>query len=332
MSRFGLFLQKYVHHFDFQQKSFGIDVGSFQTRIQYHGKVIFLEPTCVARHTANREVVAIGKMAADLQGKTPPSVEVIWPVRAAQVIHTEALQQFLHATFQKTGLLTKETLPFFRNDVKVALPSQTSEVQKEAWKKIGDGLSAKIHTVSKIAALTNNPTRRHYTFFIDIGAMTVEMGVVTQDNIVLGKTERIGGEDITQLIIDTIRRKSHMEVGYLTAEEVKKEIVRVESAENKARKMVVHGRDVLTGLPTTFSISSEIFHEEVLQWARKVEEEVRRFCLATPPEILSQALAQGVFLTGGGTQLIGLAEFLSKSLKTEMVISSTPFEDVVKGL
>jgi rod shape-determining protein MreB and related proteins len=332
MSRFGSFLQKYVHHLDFQQKSFGLDVGSFNTRIQYHGKVIFLEPTCLAVHTANREVIAVGKMAADLQGKTPASVEVIWPIRAAQVIHAEALQQFLKVSLQKTGLLTKETLPFFRNEVKVAVPSQTSEVQKDAWKKTGDGISARITNVSKIAALTNNPTRRHYTFFIDIGAMTIEMGVVTQDNIVLGKTERIGGEDITQMIINTIRRKNHMEVGYLTAEEIKKEIVRVELTENKPRKMVVHGRDVLTGLPSTFSLSSEIFQEEVAKWAKKIEEEVRRFCLATPPEILSQALAQGVFLTGGGAQLVGLAEFLSQALKTEMVISSTPLEDVVKGL
>jgi rod shape-determining protein MreB and related proteins len=332
MSRFGVFLQKYVHHFDFQQKSFGLDVGSFHTRIYYHGRTIFLEPTCIAVHGTNREVIAIGKMAADLQGKTPQHVEVIWPVRSAQVIHSEVLQQFLQAALRKTGLLTKETLPFFRNNALVAVPSQTSEVQKDAWKKMSESISSKVEIISKIAALTNNPHRRHHTFFIDIGAMTIEMGVVTQDNVVLSKTERIGGEDVTQFIIDVTRRKSHMEIGYLTAEEIKKEIVRVEPTDAKPRKMVVHGRDVLTGLPSTFSLSSEIFQTEIVQWAQRVEEEIRRFCLSTPPEILSQSLSQGVFLTGGGAQMGGLAEFLSRSLKTEMIVSSTPFEDVAKGL
>jgi rod shape-determining protein MreB len=332
MSRFTSLLNKYFHQMHSPVETLALDIGSVQTRVAKRGRVLFHEPTCVAIHTHNQEVIAFGQAAAHLIGKTPPSVEVIWPVRYGQVVNIIALEQFLILVMRKIGFSANEILPFKQNIAKTAVSAATTKVQREMVEKIFQRVHITFRPFGKITALAHHANGQHHSFFIDIGGMSMELGVLAQDKVAVERTVRSGGEQLTEMIRDTVRRKCHMEIGRSVAEEVKKEIIRLEAPENKPRKMVTQGRDVLTGLPSTFSLSSEIFQEETWQWARTVEEEIRRFCMNTPSGILTASLSQGIYFTGGASILPGLAEFLSHSLKAEFVLSRTPTEDLVQAL
>jgi rod shape-determining protein MreB len=335
MSRFDKWLRKLAHSSFSAASPLYIDMGSSSTRVLMDGKLVYSESTCIAIHKESGEVVAVGKKAEQLLGKTPQSIEVIFPVRTGKVVHLHPAQQYVKALVGQLAF-SHYSFPIVSQPGIFALPSFATPIQKEMRKKIWYSAHVSLSFESKAHCLMRRVQQLKnmlsVNFVIDIGGMTTEIGVWSENQLVRELTLPYGSEHLTQEIILRVRKEYHCEIGWKTAELIKKEIVQIKDKKGSPKQMVIRGRDTLSSLPTTIQISSEHFQEIATNIAQEIATGFQKVCQDISPELLASSLGEGIFLTGGGAFIGGIKEFLQDRLKTEIILSATPFEDVIRGL
>jgi rod shape-determining protein MreB len=334
MSRFGRLIGKYIENSLKTLPDTAIDLGSANTRVKIAQRVAFHEPTCIAYHKQNQEVITFGQAAADLAGKVPNHITVSFPIRESRVVDTFGLEEFIKAVTQKVYAHQGNGLGLFQARMLVGMSPALTVVQQEAFKKTFQAAHflpvLKNKMDSLITYIHAQPQWKRVMFVVDMGAMTTEIAVYSQGEYVTQKTLPIGGEHFTHQIIQSIRQEYHCEVGWGTAEKIKKEIADIHNAAE--RKMVVRGKDIFTSLPTTIQISAQKLNEPLVEVGNEFLENIHRVCQRITPDLLTAALENGVFLTGGGSLLKGLDMSVGQKLQSEVIKSPTPFEDIVKSL
>lgn len=319
----------------------GIDLGTCNTLVTVLGKgIVIREPSAVARHKKTKEIIAIGKAAKKMIGKTPALIEVIRPLKDGVIADFDATEvmvtHYIQEVHQSHGLIPKIPKP----KVVIGIPSGVTEVERKAVQDVA------IMAGARKAYLIEEPMAAAIgiglpisepggIFIVDIGAGTTEIAVISLGGIVLERCLRVAGDEIDEAVVNFMRLKYSILIGEATAEEIK---IQLGSAfalpaggSVKEKQMVVRGRDLETGLPKSIKIGTAEIREAIAPIIRQIIEEISEVIEETPPELISDIVNRGIVLCGGGSQLQGLDKLIAEETKMPVWIADDPMTAVVRG-
>lgn len=312
----------------------GIDLGTANTLVYVRGKGIMInEPSVVAMNKKTGEVLAIGKEAQRMVGKTPSHIVAIRPLRDGVISDFEVTEQMLAYFIQKVHEDGFHVLP--RPRVVIGIPSSVTEVERRAVEEaslragaravflIEESMAAAIGSRLPIHEATGN-------IIVDIGGGTSEISVISLGGIVVNRTLRIAGDELNENIIQYARNNFNMLIGERTAEDIK---IRIGSAHEDTEHLEapVRGRDLVTGLPKEVIMSGSQAREATQRSVATIVDAVKQCIEETPPELLSDIIEQGIYLAGGGALLRGLANTITDATQIRTHIADDPLTAVVRG-
>ena len=313
-------------------KDIGIDLGTANVLIYIKGEGIVLnEPSVVAIDAESKRPLAFGKEAHEMLGRTPGSVIAIRPMQDGVIADFDITEMMLNYFIKKVN--GKNILS--RPRVIICCPANITAVEKNAIKEAAERTGAKkvfIEEEPKVAAIgaeidISIPSG---SMIIDIGGGTTDIAVLSLGGIVTSESIKIAGNVFDTDIIRYIKNKYKLLIGDRTAEEIKFKIGNVFN-DNKKDKMNVRGRDLVTGLPHTITLTSEEIEEALRDSAYEIVHAAKNVLEQTPPELSADIVEKGVVLTGGGSMLTGLVPLLKDKLKIPVFIADTPLTCVAEG-
>lgn len=313
-----------------------IDLGTANTLVLVLGKgIVIREPSVVARHRKTKQVLAIGREAKKMLGKTPPLIEALRPLQHGVIADFDAassmLEKYIKVTTQRQTIL-----PFLQKPrVIVGIPAGVTEVERRAvWEAALESGAKEAYIIEEPMAAAIGAglaiERPQGVFIVDIGGGTTEIAVISLGGIVINKSIRIAGDEMDLSIASFLRLKYSLLVGLLSAEEVK---ISVGSShiEKRERQTVVRGRDLETGLPKSVRVTSVEIRESLAPVINKIIDAISETVEETPPELLSDIMEQGIVLAGGGALTPGLDKSISEAVKIPVRIAEDPLTCVVRG-
>ena len=316
----------------FLNKDIGIDLGTANVLIYVKGQgVILNEPSVVAIDEETKRPLAVGIEAHNMLGRTPGRVRAIKPMKDGVIADFEITEIMLNHFIKKINGKNLISRP----RILICCPSNITQVEKNAIKEAAERTGAKkvfIEEEPKVAAIgagldISKPTGN---MVIDIGGGTTDIAVLSLGGIVTSSSIKIAGNTFDNDILKYIKEKYKLLIGDITAEEIKKTIGTVYS-KNKKEKMDVRGRDLVTGLPHTITISSEEIEEALKESVYTIVKAAKNVLEQTPPELSADIVEKGRVVTGGGALLDGMIDLLSNELKVPVYIAETPLTCVAEG-
>lgn len=309
-----------------------IDLGTANTLIYVKGRGIVLsEPSVVAIQTGTGKVIAVGREAKKMLGKTPGDIIAVRPMREGVIADFEVVGKMIKYFIAKSQPHRKLVHP----RVVIGVPSGVTEVERRAVREAAEQAGAtKIYLIeaSRAAALgagipVDEPAGH---MVIDIGGGTTEVSVLSLGGIVITNSIRVGGDKFDEAIMAHLKKYHNLIVGEKTAEELK---IKIGSAYplKIVETMEIKGRDAISGLPRTLKIDSVEVREALQDPVNKVLEAVRTTLDQTPPELASDIIDRGIVMTGGGSLLRGLTKFIAKNTGVPVFLAENPLTCVVMG-
>ena len=312
-------------------KELGIDLGTVNVLVCEGGEVVLHEPSVVAISVAEQKIVAVGQEAKDMYGRAPDSIEVMRPLRDGVIADYEVTERLLHY------VITKVCGPFrlFRPQVIITVPYGVTSVESravhEATLQAGAGevflipepLAAAFGADLPVATPSGN-------MVVDLGGGATEAAVVSMSGIVAAHTARTGGMKLDEAIMGYARRKYSLIIGDPTAEEVK---IRIGAALplDEEMTMEVQGRDQVTGLPRTITLSTGEVVEALQEPLGIITGVVKTVLEKTLPELSSDIIDRGMVLCGGVSQLRGIDKLLTKETGVPAFVAEKPLACVALG-
>ncbi len=321
--------------FNFLSQEIAIDLGTANTLIIAHEKVMVDEPSIVAIDRKTDKVIAVGKRAMQMHEKTHDNIKTVRPLKDGVIADFQAAETMMRGMismiFPKNRLFKPSLV------MVICIPSGITEVEKRAVKDSAEQAGAKeVYLIQEpmAAALgigldVQEPVGH---MIIDIGGGTTEIAVVALSGIVCDQSIRVAGDEFTADIVDYMRRQHNLLIGERTAEAIK---INVGSAlidlDEIPDDYQVSGRDLMTGIPKQLVVTySEIGHA-LDKSISKVEEAILKALETTPPELASDIQREGIHLTGGGALLRGLDKRVSQRTKLAVHVADDPLRAVVRG-
>ena len=314
----------------------GIDLGTANIVVYQSGKgVIYNEPSCVAVRKLPRggvEVIAYGHEAKAMIGKTPVGVSVIKPLRDGVIANFDMTEAVLRHFISRACWEGKFSHP----QVVVSVPAKVTEVERRAVIDAALGAGAReayILDEPLAAALgaglpINAPEG---SMVLDIGSGTSEVAVISLGGLVVSNSLRVAGDSMDEAIIGLFRQKHALLIGEQTAEHIKIQIGSVIPLK-KELEMEVKGRDLADGLPKVTRVSSVEIRDVLIPIVSRIEDMVKVALEQTPPELSRDIVDNGVVLTGGGSQLRGLPQKLTKVLNAPVICAEDPVHAIANGV
>jgi len=319
--------------YDLFSSDIGIDLGTANTLVYLgeHG-IVINEPSVVAINQKTGRVVAVGKDAKQMLGRTPAHITAIRPLVDGVVSNFEVTEEMLIYLINKAQEISKKKA---RPRVVVGVPSGITNVETRAVYDATKNAGAReVHIVEEPMAAAIGiklPVKDPVgSMIIDIGGGTTDIAVISLGGIVQSKNLRIAGDKLNQDIISYIRDEFKILIGEKTAESVKMAIGSVLEGE-APMEASIKGRDLVTGLPREVIITDSDVREALANSINTLIEAVKEVLETTPPEILSDVMSRGIVLVGGGALLRGLDTILSDILKIPVYIASDPLTAVARG-
>ncbi|MCX6820201.1 MAG: rod shape-determining protein [Candidatus Adlerbacteria bacterium] len=311
----------------------GIDLGTANTLVYLRGRgIVVNEPSVVAVNQKTGQVVAVGRTAKDMLGRTPGHLVAVRPLVDGVVSDFEATEEMIaYLINQAQGVSRKMLGP----RAVIGVPAGITNVEMRAVKDAAQNAGAReVHIVEEPVAAAlgvRMPIREAVgSMIVDIGGGTVDIAVLSLGGIVRAKNLRSAGDKLNQDIIGYVRSEFKILIGEKTAEEVKMAIGSViEGGENL--QAVVRGRDLITGLPREIILTDQDIREAISQSIDTLVDSVREVLETTPPEILSDIMRSGITLVGGGALLKGLDQLLTQWVKVPVVVADDPLTAVARG-
>ena len=312
----------------------GIDLGTASVLIYVHGKgVVLNEPSVVAVHARTGKVLAVGESAALMMGRTPDQVQAIRPLKDGVISDFKVTEIMLKALISRvhTGFLAR----YFKPTIVVCVPSVITSVEQKA---VEDACK---HAGAKVVYLIREPiaaaigagidiTQASGSIIVDIGGGTTDIAVISLCESVVDSSIRVGGDKFAEAIIKFIRRKHNVLIGEPTAEDLKINIGCAYPREEEL-SMEVRGRNLITGMPATLTITSTEMLEALEEPVSQIFEAVHSVLERTPPELMADISQRGIVLTGGGGQLYGLDRMLAAKVGIEVNLAEDPVSCVAIG-
>lgn len=315
-------------------RNMGFDLGTANIVVYVDGKGIVLrEPTMVAvRSDAKRQVLAVGEEAKKMMGRTPANITAIHPVNEGVIADLDSTQVMIKYLIHKANDFS---VPIVRPRVVVCVPCGITPVERQAVEQVVRNAGARsVHLVDEPMAAAIGAglpvEEASGSMVVDIGGGTSEMAVLSMNGVVISRSVRVGGQKMDEAIINFIKNEYNLLIGERTAEEVK---IGIGSAIPLKRRetVMVRGRDLITGLPHMIEISNEEITEALKEPLTTIMNNLRTCLENTPPELASDVMNRGIYLTGGGAQLSGLDLLISQQTGMPVVIADNPMDCVAIG-
>lgn len=311
----------------------GIDLGT-ATVLVYDEKrgIVLYEPSVVAMDVETQEVLAVGKKAQEMLGRTPGNIVAIRPMKEGVIADFEVTELMLkHFIKESCGKFR-----FFKPWIMICVPAGVTEVERravlEAAMQVGSRNTFVIEEPVAAAIGAGLPIwEPSGNMVIDIGGGTTDIAVLSLGGIVVSESLRVGGDKFDEAIIRYCRNKFQMLIGERTAEEIKIKVGTALPGERDVPPLEIRGRDLVNGLPRNIQITPEQAYEAIQEPITAVLEALTRVLERTPPELSSDIIDRGLIMTGGGSLLHGLDRYLSEKTGIPVVLADDPVTCVVKG-
>ena len=320
--------------FGWLSNDLAIDLGTANTLVYVKGKGIVLrEPSVVAVRKdvrANR-VLAVGKEAKMMLGRTPGNIVAIRPIKDGVIADFEVTEAMLRYFINKVH--NRRTLVHPR--IIVSVPSGITQVEKRAVRESAESAGAReVYLIEEPMAAAIGAglpiTEPTANMVVDIGGGTTEVAVISLAGIVYSNSVRVAGDKMDDAILQHIKRKHNLAIGEHSAEVIKTTIADV-LPEPPLMTMDIKGRDLITGVPKTLSINSGEIMTAIAEQVDAIIETVKMALELTPPELSADIVDQGIVLTGGGALLKNLDKRLKEETGLPIIIAEDPLSSVVLG-
>ncbi len=313
-------------------KDIGIDLGTANVLIYIKGQGIVLnEPSVVAIDSDTKRPLAVGSEAREMLGRTPGKVKAIKPMKDGVIADFETTEVMLNYFIKKVNGKSF----FQRPRILICCPSNITQVEKNAIKEAAERTGAKkvfLEEEPKVAAIGAGMdiSKPSGNMVIDIGGGTTDIAILSLGGIVESASIRVAGNAFDNDIIKYIKDKYKLLVGERTAEEIKITIGTVFPG-SRNEKMEVRGRDLVTGLPHTITLSSEEVEEGLRESVYTIIHAAKGILEQTPPELSADIIDKGIVLTGGGSLVDGFNQILAHELKVPVFTAESPLTCVAEG-
>lgn len=313
-------------------KDIGIDLGTANILIYIKGQGIVLnEPSVVAIDSETKKALAVGREANEMLGRTPGKVKAIKPMKDGVIADFEITEIMLNHFIKKVNGKNF----FSRPRILICCPSNITQVEKNAIKEAAERTGARkvfLEEEPKVAAVGAGMdiSKPSGNMVIDIGGGTTDIAILSLGGIVTSSSIRIAGNAFDNDIIKYVKDKYKLLIGDRTAEDIKLTIGTVFKG-NKQDKMEVRGRDLVTGLPHTITLSSDEVEEALRESVYVIIHATKNVLEQTPPELSADIIDKGIVLTGGGALMDGFDKLFASELKVPVFIAESPLTCVAEG-
>lgn len=322
--------------FDFMTEDIAIDLGTANTLIIHNDKVVIDSPSIVARDRVTGKIIAVGKEANMMQGKTHENIKTIRPLKDGVIADFAASEEMIKLFIKSIPALKKKLFtPALR--MVICIPSGITEVEMRAVKESAERVNGKevylIHEPMAAAiGIGVDIMQPKGNMIVDIGGGTTEIAVIALGGIVCDKSVKIAGDVFTNDIVYYMRTQHNLFVGETTAEKIKIQIgAALEDLDSPPEDMSVQGRDLLTGKPKQVDVSYREIAKALDKSIQRIEDAVMETLSQTPPELAADIYNTGIYLAGGGSMLRGLDKRISQKTDLPVYIAEDPLRAVVRG-
>lgn len=305
--------------FNFKSEGIAIDLGTANTLIMFRNKIVVDCPSIITLDSHNGEIVATGQEAKVMQGRTHRLLKTVKPLKHGVIADFNATEKMISSFFKGIPELTKNV--FTRSlEIIVCIPSGSTQVEKMAVKELCEKVNAKkVYLVSEPMAAALGAgidvMRPDGNIIIDIGGGTTEIAVISLGGIVCYRSIKIAGDVFSSDIIYYVRNRYNLAIGDTMAENIKIEIGAVmEDIEDPPLDISIYGLDLITGKPKEVFLSHREISKTLDKSIQRIEEALLETLELAPPEISADIYSAGIYITGGGAMLRGLAKRLFKRL------------------
>lgn len=318
----------------FSNIEIGIDLGTANTLVYSRNKgIVINEPSVVAIDTTTKDVLAVGTDAKNMIGKTPGKIIAVRPLKNGVIADFSMTTEMLKYIMKKASKILGFSIR--KPNVVVCTPSGSTSVERRAIHDAVKSCGAKqVYLIEEPVAAAigadlpvDEPVAN---VIVDIGGGTTEVAIISYGGVVSCHTIRVGGDQLDDDIVQYIRKKYNLLIGERTAEMIKIEIGYA-PIKHDERTTEVRGRDLVTGLPKTIQLSSLEIHEAIHDSLLSILDTIKVTLEDSPPELSGDIVDRGVILTGGGSLLNGMQEWLSQEIVVPVHLTANPLESVAIG-
>ncbi|MBD3279949.1 MreB/Mrl family cell shape determining protein [Candidatus Dojkabacteria bacterium] len=314
----------------------GIDLGTANTMVAVKGHgIVISEPSVVAVNKNTKQIMAVGAEARRMIGRTPANIVAVRPLRDGVISDFDSTEAMIRYFVRKVHKDFPKLFTFAKPRVVIGVPSNITEVEGKAV------IDAAVTAGARKAYIIEEPMAAAIgasipiedaagSMVIDIGGGTTDIAIISLGGIVVDNTIRIAGDEIDQEIVNYARHKYNVAIGEKQAEDIK---IAIGSAYpmRKEKEAQLKGRDLISGLPKSMTVTSVEVREAITKVLDKIAEAAREALEQTPPEILSDLLERGITLVGGGALLDGIDKYFEEKLQTPVIIDEDPMSAVARG-
>lgn len=312
----------------------GIDLGTASVLVYVKNKgIVLTEPSVIAIDRNTNQLLAVGEEARRMLGRTPGNIVAIRPLRDGVIsdydVTERMLKYFINKVFGNRGFR------FFKPRIMVCVPSGVTEVEKRAV------IDATMQAGARKTYLIEEPiaaaigagidiSRACGSMVIDVGGGTTDIAVISLGGIVVSSSIKVAGDVFDEAIVRYMRKKHNIMIGEQTAEELK---IKIGTAYPRVQDITIdiRGRNLISGLPRTITVSSSEMHEALEESVSSIVETVHSVLERTPPEIAADISDRGIVMTGGGSLLYGLDKIISEKTGTNVMVAEDAISCVALG-
>ncbi len=322
----------YDYIFGHFSRDLGIDLGTATTLVFVRGEgIILCEPSVVAINKDNGKALAIGNEAKGMLGRTPANIVAVRPMRDGVIADFEITEMMLRHFITKSH----NRSAFVRPRIVIGVPSGITGVEKRAV------LDAAMHAGAREAYLVEEPmaaaiganlpvSEAQGSMIVDIGGGTTEVAVLALGGIVVSRSIRVAGDEMDEAIVAHCRKNYNLLIGERTAEQIKIDIGSAYPL-SEEKTIEVRGRDLVTGLPKTLTLTSSEIRDALSDPVSTVVDAVRMTLEQTPPELAADIMDRGIVMAGGGSLLRGLDKYLAQETDMSVYVVDDPISCVAYG-
>lgn len=291
----------------------GIDLGTRNSQVYSTGKgLVLMEPTVAVYDKDSEKIKAMGEEAKQMAGHVSSNMEIIWPIRQGVIVDYTVMEKMLKFFISRA----MGRRAFRKPRISICIPSGTTEIEKKAIEEATYQAGAREVFLAEepIAAAIGagvDVTKPFGNLIVDIGAGTTDIAVISMAGVVVSNSIKVAGDNFNQAIMSYVRKTHNLFIGEDAAEAIK---IKIGTAIEEAspRTMEVKGRNVITGLPKTVTLTSEEVRMALREATGQIVEAVHGVLEKTPPELAADIVDRGIVLTGGGALLHGMDNLIEQ--------------------